>query len=372
MKFSIERKDLMDQIQNLSSIVPGKNTMPILMNYLIEANQETNTISFTATDLEITVVVSFSANVWEGGKTAVLAHPFNEIVHFLPDAIINIAKEEDNLLIQCQKNEYTLLCADAGQYPLIPENDFEKAIQLNAQDLGKMINKTIFAVSPDTNRPIFTGIYWKISPESQVMVSTDGKKIAEYTIDQPLAIEQPLEQILPVKGLIFLMRIIRDDEPILKIVLEESRVMFNYRNYTIFTHVIEGKYPDYKQVFPKEFNTTLLFNRDLLKTAVRRVGLMAPEDSLRVRFDITSTNTDITTLNRERGEAKEQLADYEFTGEDISIAFNYKYLNSVLDAIDTEKVKIVFAKSKDPVQFFNETDPENTHARFLIMPLRLP
>ncbi|HPT72096.1 MAG TPA: DNA polymerase III subunit beta, partial [Candidatus Cloacimonadota bacterium] len=232
--------------------------------------------------------------------------------------------------------------------------------------------KTIFAVSPDTNRPIFTGIYWKISADSQVMVSTDGKKIAEYTIDQTIPIEQPLEQILPVKGLVFLMRIIRDDEPILKIVLEESRVMFNYRNYTIFTHVIEGKYPDYKQVFPKETNTTVTYNRDLLKTAIRRVGLMAPDDSFRVRFDITAAKTDISTLNRERGEAKEQLTDYEFTGEDISIAFNFKYLISILDAIDTDKVKIVFAKSKDPVQFFNDTDPENTHARFLIMPLRLP
>jgi DNA polymerase-3 subunit beta len=371
MKFSIERKDLMENIQYLANIVPGKNTMPILMNYLIEADAGSNSLRFTATDLEITVVVSFPANVWEGGRTVVLARPLHEIIHAMPDAVINFAKEEDNFHIQCQKSEYTLLCADAGQFPLVPEQDLSKALQLDAGSVTRMIEKTLFAVSPDTNRPIFTGIYWQLNAEQQTMVSTDGKKIAEYTISEPLMIETPIEQILPVKGLSFLMRVIKDDEPVLKAVIETSRVMFAYKNFTIFTHVIEGKYPDYRQVFPKEINNSLLINRDVLKAAIRRVSLIAPEESMRVKIDVSANGLDITTLNREMGEAHEQITDYEYSGEDLSIAFNYKYINSILDAIDTVRAKIVFGRAKDPVLFFNEVDPEDATARFLLMPLRL-
>ncbi|MDZ4182121.1 MAG: DNA polymerase III subunit beta, partial [Candidatus Cloacimonadaceae bacterium] len=189
MRLAIEKKELLQNIQHLAGIVAVKNTSPILTNYLIEVDADTNMVKITASDLEITVDVRFKAAVSEGGTIAVSARHFNEIINFMPDAVIDLWKTEDLLMIQCNKIDFNILCADHTLYPILPAPNVDKASTMDAEFFNRMISKTTFAVSTDVNRAVLTGVCWKIASNRHLMAATDGRKVAEIIINNapPLA-----------------------------------------------------------------------------------------------------------------------------------------------------------------------------------------
>ncbi|MDO9578205.1 MAG: DNA polymerase III subunit beta [Candidatus Cloacimonadales bacterium] len=371
MKFSIERQDLLTNIQHLYNIVPSKNTMPILTNYLIHADEQANLLRFTATDLEITVIVEFEANIIEGGKAAVLAKNLNEIIATLPDSMVHFLLEDDNLRIVCQHTRFSLKCAESSQFPLVPQKDMTNVIKLDAMMFKKMIDNTHFAVSTEVNRPIFTGVYWKLMPDHQLMVATDGKKIAEFKLNNVINLAEPIEQVIPTKGLLFLDKVFSEDQPEIAVLLESNRVMFAYGNYTIFTHIIEGRFPDYTKAIPTNNTNVLKIKRSMLKDAVKRVSLFASEDTFKVKFDIKNTSLIIYSTKREEGDANENLSDYNYSGEDLTIAFNYRYLSAIINVLESEFIEIRMGKSNEPALFFNSEMDDKYSARFLLMPLRI-
>lgn len=371
MKFSIERQDLLSNIQYLYNIVPSKNTMPILTNYLIQADEQANMLRFTATDLEITVVVEFEANIIEGGKATVSAKNLNEIIATLPDLMVHFLMEEDNMRIVCQHTRFSLKCAESSQFPLVPQKDMTNVIKLDAKMFKKMIDNTHFAVSTEINRPIFTGIYWKLMSDHQLMVATDGKKIAEFKLNAVIDLVNPIEQVIPTKGLLFLDKVFNENQPEIAVLVESNRVMFAYGNYTIFTHIIEGRFPDYTKAIPVNNNNVLKIKRSLLKEAVKRVSLLASEDTFKVKFDITDSTLMINSTKREEGEANDTLEEYQYSGESLTIAFNYRYLNAIINVLESEFIEIRMGKSNEPALFFNSEVDDKYSARFLLMPLRI-
>ena len=404
MRFQIEKKDLIHHIQYLASIVPSKNTTPILTNYLLEAISESNQLRITASDLEITVIAEFSANVLESGITTISARSFNEIVHSLPETLLNVYKQDEIIKIQCNKIDFSLLCADHTLFPIIPDKKIMNAIKIPSEQFQRMISKSSFAVSSDINRAVLNGVCWYIKSDFQTMAATDGRKVAEIKYLLPLAVnsksnsntdkpdnnlsddiasvidedikfnendfEKGVEKILPIKTLNFLQKINNVDVKEVLTVIEANRVMFVNGEYTIFSHVIEHKYPDYQKAFINDLPNILTINKDILKTVIRRVSLMAPEDNMRIRFEINSDKFEINTSNRDAGEAKEILDDFTYSGSSTAISFNYKYMISILDSIDTDKVKICLGTHKDPIMIFNETQPDNQEITYLLMPLR--
>jgi DNA polymerase-3 subunit beta len=371
MKFSIEKKDLQENIHYLYNIVPSKNTMPILTNYLIEADAQENKLKFTATDLEITVIVEFSANISTGGKVAVSARNFNEIINMLPNAMIHLMQDEDLLKIKCEQSKFNLLCAETSQFPLVPQKDLSNTIKMDAKMFKKMIDSTHFAVSTEINRPIFTGIYWKIAAEDQLMVATDGKKIAEFKLFNDSEIAEPVDQIIPTKGLLFLDKVYTEDNPEISVLLESNRVMFAYGNYTIFSHIIEGRFPDYTKAIPTNNNNVLVINKSILKEAVKRVSLLASDETFKVKFSVNDEQLTINSTKREEGEATEIIQEFKYSGEPLDIAFNYRYLISILGVVETPEIEMRMGKSNEPVLFFNTEKDEKYQAKFLLMPLRL-
>jgi len=404
MKFQIEKKELIQHIQHLASIVPSKNTTPILTNYLLEAKAEDNLIKITASDLEITILAEFSANVTESGVTTISARSFNEIINSMPDSLISIIMQDDIVKIHCDKIDFSLLSADHTLFPLIPEKSFLNAIKLSAEHFQRMVTKTSFAVSTDINRAFLNGVCWIIKSDSKVMAATDGRKVAEIKYMETINLlndssekkiitddsieneieevekkksfyalsdyEKGVEKILPIKALNFLQKIYDPEIKELLAVIEHNRVMFSYGEYTIFTHVIEHKYPDYQKAFISDLPNVLLIDKDTLRTAIKRISLIAPEDNLRIRFDISNDKFEINTTNRDAGEANQILDEFSYTGSKTSISFNFKYMLSILDSIDTEKVKICLGSQKDPIMIYNETQQENQEITYLLMPLR--
>ncbi len=388
MRFAIDKKDLTKHIQHLASIVPSKNTTPILTNYLIDVDADANSIRITASDLEITSIVSFPASVSEGGSVAVSARHFNEIINSMPEDMISIWKNEDMLIIQCGKIDFKILCADHSLFPLLPVASLTNAVTIDAELFQKMVSKTSFAVSSDANRAVLTGVCWKIHENEHLMAATDGRKVAEIKVRNSSirnnASEQEqtednifaenkesyTEKIIPVKTLNFLQKIFDPQIKELQLVIEQNKMMFVYGEYTIYTHIIEHKYPEYQKAFMHDLPNCLIINKEALKTAIKRVALIAPDDNLRTRFEIEQDKFEINTTNRDTGDAKQFMDDYSFQGSPTSIAFNYKFMLSILDVIDTEKVKILLGSSKEPMMIYNEIQPENQEITFLLMPLR--
>lgn len=371
MKFIIDRSDLMANIQHLVPIVPSKNAMPILTNYLIEADEQNNNLKVTATDLEITVIVEFEANVEQGGRVCVSARNFTQIIASLPDSKVTCEKQDDLIHINCGKSNFSLLCAETSQYPLIPEKDMENATELDALTFKKMINTTEFAVSTEANRAIFTGIYWKLATEKQIMAATDGKKIAEYKVNSTLNIDEEIDCILPIKGLKFLNKVISEDCLELKALIEKNRVMFEYDNYTIFSHILEGRYPDYSRAIPEHHSNILKINKGILHDAIRRVSLLASDESHRIQFDLEGSKLGISTQNREVGDALEELDNVNYNGEKLTIAFNYRYLLQIIGVVTADDVEIKFGQAKEPILVSYQHAEDNTSSLFLLMPLRI-
>ena len=401
MRFQIEKKELIQHIQHLASIVPSKNTTPILTNYLLEAISDSNLVRITASDLEITVIAEFSATVVESGITTISARSFNEIVNSMPEAVLDIFKQDEVIKIHCDKIDFSLLCADHTLFPIIPDKYMQNALKITADNFQRMINKTSFAVSSDINRAVLNGVCWFIKNDFQIMAATDGRKVAEIKYLEPIALsvandkkakskkdkeeatvieedidlseldfDKGIEKILPIKTLNFLQKIHSTEAKELLVVIEPNRVMFAYGEYTIFSHVIEHKYPDYQKAFISDLPNVLTMNKEKLKTAIRRIALIAPEDNLRIRFELGPDKFEINTTNREAGEGKQVMDEFNFSGTNTSIAFNNKYMISILDSIDTDNVKISIGTQKDPIMIYNESQPEKQEITYLLMPLR--
>jgi DNA polymerase-3 subunit beta len=388
MRLAIEKKDLLAHIQHLAAIVPGKNTSPILTNYLINVSAETNQVRITASDLEITVVVEFPAAVSEGGTIAVSARHFNEIINFMPDDIVNLWRHDELLMIQCGKVDFNLLIADHTLFPVIPETKLENAISIDAGLFNRMISKTQFAVSSDVNRAVLTGVCWKIYSDNHIMAATDGRKVAEIKIlessllnpqENTPSVEENIftdtnqsyvEKVIPVKTLLFIQKIFDPEFKELKISIERNKMMFSYGKYFVFSQVIEHKYPEYQKAFINDLPNRFVIDKESLRTAIRRVALVAPDDNLRIRFELDNERFEVNTSNRDTGDAKQNMDNYNFEGSSTGVSFNYKFMLSILEAIDSEKAIIKLGSSKDPMMIYNETAVPGQEITFLLMPLR--
>ncbi|MCF7919838.1 MAG: DNA polymerase III subunit beta [Candidatus Cloacimonetes bacterium] len=371
MKFSIEKKDLLPFIQHLNNIIPSKNTMPILTNYLIKADENENQLIITATDLEITVIATIKANIMLGGKVAVSARKLMEILTRMPDEVINFIYQEDELLITSISAKFDLLCAEANQFPMVPDVDLADSVAFNAGLFRKMISSTSFAVSTEINRPIFTGINWTLDPEFQMMAATDGKKIAEFTHHKPTHVTERIDCIIPTKGLNFLDKVITENFDTVNVLIEPNRVIFSYDSYLLMTHVIEGRYPDYNKAIPKNNNSILIVDKEHLKQAIGRVSLLATEDTYKIHLSISNNSFIIDCVNREEGEAREKITEFTYDGKDIEIAFNYKFLLAIINVIETPRVEFKLGASNEAALLFNVDQEEDYSTRFLLMPLRL-
>lgn len=389
MRLAIEKKELVKHIQHLAGIVSSKTTSPILTNYLIEVDAQKGEVKITASDLEITVDVRFNAAVSEGGTIAVSARHFNEIVMQMPDAVIDLWKTEDLLMIQCNKIDFNILCADHTLFPILPDPKLDNATLVNPETFNHMVSKTAFAVSTDVNRAVLTGVCWKIMEKTNLMAATDGRKVAEIivpntapnsaeegqdnesgTIFQDAHTDQIVEKVIPVKTLNFLQKIYDPSIKEMKILMERNKIVFAYGSYTIVANIIEHKYPEYQKAFMSDLPNQIIVSKESLHTSIRRISLVAPDDNNRIRFEIDSERFEINTSDRDTGDAKEYVEKYEYTGNPTSIAFNYRYMLSILEAVVTEKVCIKLCGSKEPMMIYNEPQPLNQKITFLLMPLR--
>lgn len=364
MKILCKKEDLITGVNTVQRAVSSKNTLPILQG--IRLRTEDQNLVFEATDLEIGIRCRVPISVQEEGQVVLPAKLFSEIARKLPDTDIKIESNDKNINIFYYSSDFAINGYDPEEYPEISDISSSSTIELPASLFKSMIKQTIFACSMEETRPVFTGILLQIDKENICIVGTDTHRLA-FSKEILAGNNKEFSGIIPSKTMQEIYRLLDDDDT-LTISFSSSRVIFKFSQVQIVTRLIEGQFPNYKQVIPSSCNTKLLVNTKKLLDTVERASLLSKDNYLKtntVRFNIENSQLSINHFS-EMGKIFEQL-DIEQNGEDVAIAFNAKYIIDLLKVVDTENVMIDVSGSFGPCIF----RPHNNEKYLcLVLPLR--
>ena len=374
MKLSITKSEFLRGLGRIQSIVEKRNSMPILANTLIEAPKtgENATLQLAATDLEVGVRSQHMANVTEAGGLTVSAKKLFEIVRELSDEKIELEATANSYLeIRCNRSRFTLAGTAAEEYPTLPEFNPEKTVPVSSPILSAMIERTMYAASVDETRYNLNGVYLEVLNETDEirLVATDGHRLA--CVDR--AIEGDISAlasgvIIPRKGLGELKRLVdEDDAEEIELAFANNSGLAKKGDVTLVMRLIEGEFPNYNQVIPKDLTRHLILPTDSLVQAVRRVALLSSERSRAVKLELSDGQLVITSSNPDLGDAREEL-DVDYAGEPLAIGFNAKYLLDAINAIQLKEVRFSFQDELSPSRL---TPPDDEKTLAVVMPMRI-
>jgi len=369
MKLTITREQLQEGLVAVAASIPAKTTLPILSNILLEATKDG--IRLSGTDLDIAVSTTVNASVEQEGAITLPARKLVEIVRELPSAPIRLtASGEQRVTIECGRSRFRLLGLPREEFPAFPSVKFEGGWRTSSKELQKLIGHVAFAASTEESRPILNGVLWELRPERMRMVATNGHRLAR--MDVPTSETQGASQadlIVPPKALDQIRRLFDTDETV-EIARSENHLGFRTSSTQIFTRLIEGPYPNYEQVIPRENDKAATADKAALTAALRRMSIVASDQTHRIRMAFANGSCKLSVQTPDLGEAQEEL-NVSYEGDPLEIGFNAAYLLEILKYIPTDEVRMTFkaperAATCEPVGW---DDPASYLA--LVMPLRL-
>lgn len=344
MKIKVKRKNLMEAIQALQNIVPTRITLPVLANFLIETQKDS--INMTATDLDIGISKTVPAEIQEEGKITVPAKRFSEIIKELPEEgeITISVKKNNSIHITYETCFFKLMGIPAEEFPKIPKIEKEEALVLEQKELKNMLELTIFAVSHDESRYILNGILFDLRGKTLNLVATDGRRLSLFTKE----LEKPgdLQIIIPLKTIQELNRILKEEGEI-RIIQSENQICFKLEGTQIISRLIEGEFPNYKQVIPEEKRIKLRIKREPFLQAIKRASLFTTAESLSIKIEVFKDKMVISKIVPEIGEAREEIP-IEYGGKELVIGFNPYYLMDVLKNLKEEEIPFELEDSDKP------------------------
>ncbi|UCE86383.1 MAG: DNA polymerase III subunit beta [Deltaproteobacteria bacterium] len=370
MKLTIDKADLQKGLSRIQALVEKRTTMPILANVLLEADE--GKLWFSATDLEVGIRGAQNATVTDAGRITVSAKKFYEIVRELPEESVELSATPNAYLeLRCARSRFVLAGTAAEEYPNLPGAAPENLVPIQAVLLSTMIERTMYATSLDETRYNLNGVYFEVLPEENKirMVATDGHRLAyaERCIGED-ASRLASGVIIPRKGLAELKRVV--DEPDaneIELGFEANSGVVRKGDVTLVMRLIEGEFPNYRQVIPKESTIRLTLQQEALSQALRRVVLLSTERSRAVKLQLTRNRLTLSSSNPDLGEAEEEI-DVDYSGDDVSIGFNARYLLDSLSGLRSKEVQLGLKDELSPVEL-RPTDDEETLA--VVMPMRL-
>ena len=372
MNFSISKEEFSRLLYLTSTIVERRNTMPILANVKITA--ENNKLSVAATDLEISLVGEAEADVKAPGSITVGAKVLYEIVRELPDETVSCkVSKGQRFEIESGQSHFKINGTSSDEFPSVAGTVLKNPISVEAGKLYEMLDKSAFAVSTDETRYNINGVYVETldtpvgRDKSGIrFVATDGHRLA--MIDRPaegFAVKGGV--IIPRKGIQELKKVLEDNEGAANVSLSEGFFTVQSGNETIGIRLVDGQFPDYKQVIPAESKTGVEVSRNELLSAVKRVSLVTTDKSRTIKFKLVDGTLFISSSSPEYGEASETVAVSQ-TGENITIGFSARYVLDILAAMETsETIKLKLSGELGPGVFMGEVDDFYT---CIVMPMR--
>lgn len=338
MKLEIDKRDLLNLIGKTQNIVDKRNTMPVLLNILLEAQEEV--LRVYATDLEISLTDAVPARVIEKGNVVVSAKSLFEIARRLSDGKITLARKENNWLeIKQGKHVSKIVGMHAEEYPIFPDYDHQYFSKMKIEILREMIDKTIYSVSTDETRNYLNGVYFEVQSPLR-MVAMDGHRLALVTRQiEKINSAYPQGVILPRKGLHEIKKIIEALDGDVEFSVEGPNFILSYQSMKLMIRLVEGKFPNFQQFIPQKTSHRVNINRIDLLNCVERVSLLANQKSRAILFHFKNAALEISSQNPEMGDAVEEL-EISFSGSDIKIGFNARYVIEILSNINSEFVDI--------------------------------
>ncbi len=375
MKFSIAKSEFQRGLGRIQSIVERRNTMPILANALlaVSGKGKEGSLEIAATDLEVGIRSSHPCEVAKPGSLTVSARKLHEIVRELPDEKIHLeASSNAYLTLRCARAEFTLAGTTAEEYPSLPQFAPQSLATVPAAIVSEMINRTMYAASTDETRYNLNGVYVERIPDTGKlrMVATDGHRLAY--VDRPLGdgFASLSEQgvIIPRKGLAELKRLVdEEDADEVELGFEGNNGLARKGGVTLTMRLIEGEFPNYRQVIPSERGQQLVLATEVFVHALRRVALLSAERSRAVKLELSEGQLRLSSSNPDLGDAREEL-DVDYSGETTSIAFNARYLIDAVAATSSKEVRFGFRDALSPAELSPTDDAD---ALAVVMPMRL-
>lgn len=369
MKIVCYKDKILKAINSVVKGVASKTTMPILEGILIQTND--NKIKLTTYDLEIGIEYVMECEVKEQGSTVINAIMFSEIIRKLPDTEIYISINDKNLLeIECEGSLYKLATMNPEEFPELPKIEVENSIQVEQNILKNMIRKTIFAVSTEESRPIFTGCLFEIENNKLTLVSVDGFRLALRSIYLNKQ-SNDFQAVIPGKTLNEVNKIVSDSSETVKIGIAKNQALFEIDNCKVVTRILDGEFLNYKNVIPSNWETRVKVNKNNIQNSFERISLISASAvekekkyPVKVQVDIGKV---IISCTNQTGDAKEEL--YVSTeGKNLEAGFNPKYFLDSLKAIEDEEVYIEFGTSISPCLI---KSIQNNDYTYMILPIRL-
>lgn len=366
MRLTISREKLQEALTAVAAAVPTKTTLPVLGNILLETTDKG--LRLSGTDLDIGVSTEVLADVESPGAITVPAKKLTEIVRELPPAPVKLsAAGEQRITLECGRSRFKLLGLPRDEFPAFPGVDFSKAWRVRSGDLQKLISHTAFAVSTEESRPILNGVLWEVREKETRMVATNGHRLAKMEI--PYTGTLTGDFIIPPKALEQVRRLFPSDEE-LEVARGENHLAFRSPFTSVFTRLIEGPYPNYDQVIPRDNNRVAMMDKSALQSALKRMAVVASDQTHRVKLSFNSALLKFSVATPDLGEGQDELP-IRYDGDPIDIGFNGMYLLEILRYMPTEEIRFTF---KEPERAAT-LEPENwqEHGKYLclVMPLRL-
>ncbi len=367
MKFTITREKLQEGLVAVAASVPAKTTLPVLANILVEAGKDG--IRLSGTDLDIAVSTVVPAEVDAEGSVTLPAKKLLEIVRELPSAAVRITGAgEQRVQLECGRSRFKLLGIPKDEFPSFPPVKFDDPWVVTSGDLQKLISHVVFASSNEESRPILNGVLWELRKDKMRMVATNGHRLAKMDVPAGGA-KASADLIVPPKALEQIRRLFGVADEI-EIAKSDNHLGFRSGQTLVFTRLIEGPYPNYEQVIPRENDKAATVDKQGLSAALRRVGVVASDQTHRVRLAFSSGALKFTVSTPDLGEAADEMA-VSYDGDPIEIGFNATYLLEILKYMPTDEVRLTMkaperAATVEPVGW---DDPAAYLC--LVMPLRL-
>ena len=369
MKFDVSSSDLLKQLQIAGGVISSSPVLPILEDFLFTA--EKGRLKIAATDLETSIKTELPVRTAEEGQVAVPARILIETLKALPEQPITFSVDEGTHAIEITSNygKYKLAGENGQDFPRLPQPESVNSVALSSDVLTKGITKTLFAVSTDELRPSMTGIYFQVDGSKITLVATDAHKLVKYTFSNVEG-EVTSSFIVPKKGLQLLKGALPTDEKV-DLAFNNSNAFFTFGNIEVICRLIEAKYPDYNAVIPTDNPFLLTIQRVAFQNSLKRIAIYANKTTNQVVFSIKPGELTVSAQDLDfSNEATEKLA-CTYEGDDITIAFNAKFLVEMVNVLESDEVKMELSTPSRAGILLPAEKDENEDILMLVMPVML-
>lgn len=338
MKFIVSSTYLLKQLQVLGGVINNSNTLPILDNFLFELNGKSLTVA--ASDLESTMTATLDVESDDTGSIALPARLLLDTLKTFPEQPLTFTQEENNTVeISSNHGKYALAYADGAEFPKAISLEDPSTVKIAGHVLATAINNTIFATGNDDLRPVMSGVFFQFGTDGLTFVATDAHKLVKYSRTD-LQADSTAEFIMPKKPLNLLKGILAGSEEEITVEYNESNAKFTFENTELICRLIDGKYPNYEAVIPKENPNRLTIGRNQFLNSVRRVSIFSNKTTHQIRLKIAGAELNISAEDMDYSNKAEERLTCDYQGDDLQIGFNSRFLSEMLNNMNASDVSL--------------------------------